>query len=161
MIPALPDPRAYSPPSPSLGSNSWIGWAGITVEIQPYDEAAYWAVGDKTQGDAYKEIDLALMDFAGGVDPSENLVWFRPEQIGAYNWSGFSNAEYEEDYKKLVAEPDEGKRVALSQRMEDLMEESGGFVFLCHQPLVVIHRAGFQPVIYPDGWPNPVLFRRV
>ncbi len=53
--------------------------AGIKVEIQPYDEAAFWGVGDKTQGDRYKELDLALMDFAGGVDPSENLVWFRPE----------------------------------------------------------------------------------
>src|SRR5262249_38528599 len=48
--------------------------AGIKVEIQPLDEAAYWGVGDKTQGDGYKNLDLVLMDFAGGVDPSENLV---------------------------------------------------------------------------------------
>jgi peptide/nickel transport system substrate-binding protein len=135
--------------------------AGIKVEIQPYDEAAYWGVGDKTQGDGYKNIDLALMDFAGGVDPSENLVWFRPDQIGAYNWSGFDSAEFESDYKKLVEEVDEAKRIQLSQRMEDLMEESGCFVFICHQPLVVIHKNNFEPVIYPDGHPNPVLFKKV
>ena len=35
------------------------------------------------------------------------------------------------------------------------MEESGGFVFICHQPLVVIHKDSFEPVIYPDGHPNP------
>ena len=69
--------------------------AGIKVEIQPYDEAAFWGVGDKTQGDGYKNLDLALMDFAGGVDPSENLVWFRPDQIGVYNWSGFDSPEFE------------------------------------------------------------------
>lgn len=134
--------------------------AGIKVDIQPYDEAAYWGVGDKTQGDGYKNIDLALMDFAGGVDPSENLVWFRPDQIGAYNWSGFDNAEFETSYKQLVEESDEAKRIALSRRMEDLMEESGGFVFICHQPLVVIHKSDFEPVIYPDGHPNPVLFKK-
>ena len=54
-----------------------------------------WGVGDKTQGDGYKNLDLALMDFAGGVDPSENLVWFRPDQIGVYNWSGFDSPEFE------------------------------------------------------------------
>ncbi len=134
--------------------------AGIKVEIQPYDEAAFWGVGDKTQGDGYKNIDLALMDFAGGVDPSENLVWFRPDQIGAYNWSGFDNPEFEASYQKLVAESDTAKRVALSNRMEDLMEGSGCFVFICHQPLVVIHRNSFEPVIYPDGHPNAVLFKK-
>jgi peptide/nickel transport system substrate-binding protein len=60
----------------------------------------------------------------------------------------------------LVAESDPAKRVALSNRMEDLMEQSGGFVFICHQPLVVIHKTGFEPVIYPDGHPNPVLFKK-
>ena len=119
-----------------------------------------WGVGDKTQGDGYKNLDLALMDFAGGVDPSENLVWFRPDQIGVYNWSGFDSPEFEADYQQLVAEPDEAKRIALSNRMEDLMEESGGFVFICHQPLIAIHRPSFEPVIYPDGHPNPVLFKK-
>lgn len=134
--------------------------AGIKVEIQPYDEAAYWGLGDKSQGDGYKNLDLVLMDFAGGVDPSENLVWFRPDQIGVYNWSGFDSPEYETSYQQLVTETDEGKRIALSHRMEDLMEESGGFVFICHQPLVVIHKDSFVPVIYPDGHPNPVLFKK-
>jgi len=134
--------------------------AGIKVEIQPLDEAAYWGVGDKTQGDGYKNIDLVLMDFAGGVDPSENLVWFRPDQIGVYNWSGFDSPEYEASYQQIITETDEAKRVELSRRMETLMEESGGFIFICHQPLTLIHRNAFEPLIYPDGHPNPVLFKK-
>jgi peptide/nickel transport system substrate-binding protein len=134
--------------------------AGIKVEIQPYDEAAFWGVGDKTQGEGYKNLDLALMDFAGGVDPSENLVWFRPDQIGAYNWSGFDSADFETSYQQLVAEMDEAKRIAISNHMEDLMEQSGCFLFICHQPLVAIHRSSFEPVIYPDGHPNPNLFKK-
>ena len=70
---------------------SSLAEAGITVNIQPTEDAAYWALGDKTQGDGYKNIELVLMNFAGGIDPTENLVWFRPDQIGVYNWSFFDS----------------------------------------------------------------------
>lgn len=135
-----------------------LGAVGIMVEIEPLDEAAYWAIGDKTKGEGYKSLDLVLMDFAGGVDPSENLVWFRPDQVGVYNWSGFVSAEYEALYQTLVTELDLPKRVAAAQAMEDLMEASGGFVFLCHEPLVVLHRNAFDVVILPDGHPNVAAF---
>ncbi len=135
--------------------------AGFKVELMPVDEAVYWELGDKTKGDTYKNLDLVLMDFAGGVDPSENLVWFRPDQIGVYNWSAFNNPEFEDLYQKLVSETDEPKRVTMARRMEDLMEQSGGFVFICHEPLVLIHKDTINPVIYPDGHPNPVFFTKV
>jgi peptide/nickel transport system substrate-binding protein len=80
--------------------------AGITVNIQPVEEAAYWALGDKTAGEGYKSIELVLMNFAGGIDPTENLVWFRPDQIGVYNWSFFDSAEYEELYQASMTEQD-------------------------------------------------------
>ena len=101
------------------------------------------------------------MDFAGGIDPSENLVWFRPDQVGVYNWSGFDSPEYEALYQKLVTEGDETKRIALSQEMEGLMEASGGFIFICHEPLVALHRAALKALIYPDGHPNAVFFEKV
>jgi peptide/nickel transport system substrate-binding protein len=137
-----------------------LAQAGITAELQPTDDAAYWALGDKTQGDTYKTLDLVLMGFAGGVDPSENLVWFRPDQIGVYNWSGFDSAEYEELYQKILSETDEAKRIEMTNRMENLMEESGGFVFICHEPFVALHRAGIEPVILPDGHINPAAVKK-
>ena len=87
-------------------------WArpGITVEIQPTEEAADWALGDKTKGDAYKTLELVLMSYAGGIDPTENLVWFRPDQIGAYNWSFFDSKEYEDLYQQSVVEQDDARR---------------------------------------------------
>ena len=135
--------------------------AGITVEVIPVDEAAYWSLGDKTAGDSWLNVDLVLMDFAGGIDPSENLVWFRPDQVGVYNWSGFDSPEYEALYQKLVTEGDEAKRIKLSQEMEGLMEASGGFIFICHEPLVALHRAALKALIYPDGHPNAVFFEKV
>lgn len=135
--------------------------AGITIEIQPYDEGAYWVLGDKTQGDGYKNLELVLMAFAGGIDPSENLVWFRPDQIGVYNWSAFNSSEYEELYNKALSEGDQAKRKTMYNRMEDLMEESGGFIFICHEPFVAIHKNTFEPEILADGYPNPVGFKKL
>jgi len=135
--------------------------AGITIEIQPYDEGAYWVLGDKTQGDGYKNLELVLMAFAGGIDPSENLVWFRPDQIGVYNWSAFNSPEFEELYNKALSEADQAKRKEMYNRMEDLMEESGGFIFICHEPFVAIHKNNFEPEILADGYPNPVGFKKL
>ena len=134
--------------------------AGITVEIQPTEDAAYWSVGDKTAGDGYKSLELALMNFAGGIDPTENLVWFRPDQIGVYNWSFFDSAEFEALYQKGLVEQDEAARKAIFNQMEDLMESSGGFIFICFEPYIALHDSTLKPVILADGQPDPVMFTR-
>ena len=134
--------------------------AGITVEIQPAEEATYWAVGDKTAGEGYKSLELALMNFAGGIDPTENLVWFRPDQIGVYNWSFFDSPEFEALYQQGLTEQDEARRTAIFNRMEDLMEASGGFVFICFEPYIAIHDDTLVPVIMADGHPDPVMFTK-
>ena len=137
-----------------------LGEAGITVEIQPTDDAAYWSVGDKEAGDGYKSIELVLMSFAGGIEPTENLVWFLPDQIGVYNWSFFDSAEYEELFHAVQLETDDAERTRMFNRMEDLMEESGGFVFIAFEPYVAIHDDTLVPVILADGHPNPAMFKR-
>ena len=134
--------------------------AGITIEIQPTDDATYWTLGDKTAGEGYKSVELVLMNFAGGIDPTENLTWFRPGQIGVYNWSFFDSAEFEDLYTKSTTEADPDKRRAMFNRMEDLMEDSGGFIFICFEPFLAIHDATLKPVILADGHPDPVAFTR-
>lgn len=135
--------------------------AGITIEIQPTEDASYWALGDKTKGDTYKTIELALMNFAGGIDPTENLVWFRPDQIGVYNWSFFDSKEFEDLYQQGLVEQDDGKRKAIFNKMEDLMEDSGCFIFICFEPFLAIHDDNLKPVILADGHPNPTMFTKV
>jgi peptide/nickel transport system substrate-binding protein len=133
--------------------------AGITINIQPVEEAAYWALGDMTAGEGYKSIELVLMNFAGGIDPTENLVWFRPDQIGIYNWSFFDSLEYEALYQASTTEQDPEKRRAMFNQMEDLMEKSGGFIFICFEPYLAIHDSNLVPVILADGHPDPVGYR--
>ena len=138
-----------------------LGEAGITVEIQPTDEASYWSLGDKTAGEGYKSLELTLMSYSGGIEPTENLVWFRPDQIGAYNWSFFDSTEYEELFQAVQLETDEAERRRMFNRMEDLMEESGGFIFIAFEPYAAIHDATLAPFILSDGHPDPTRFRRI
>ena len=138
-----------------------LGEAGIRVELQPTEDAAYWALGDKTAGEAYKSLELVLMDFAGGIDPTENLVWFRPDQIGVYNWSFFDSPEFEALYQSSLSETDTAKRKAMFNKMEDLMEASGGFIFVCFEPYVAVHDSDLKPMILADGHPDPVRFAKV
>lgn len=135
-----------------------LGEAGINIEIRPVDEASYWSEGDKTAGDGYKSIELVLMSFAGGIEPTENLVWFRPDQIGVYNWSFFDNSEFEQLYQDVQLEADPDERRRMFNRMEDLMEESGGFVFIAFEPYFAIHDADLAPMILADGHPDPTRF---
>jgi ABC-type transport system substrate-binding protein len=138
-----------------------LGEAGINVEIQPTEDAAYWAAGDKSAGDQYLSLELVLQSFAGGVDPTENLVWFRADQIGIYNWSVFDDPEFEVPYQASLSERDPAKRTAIFNKMEDMMEASGCFIFICFEPLIAIHRDTIKPVIIADGHPDPALFGKV
>eukprot|EP01034_Spumella_vulgaris_P019040 gene19040-24335_t len=53
---------------------------------------------------------MVVMNFAGGVDPAENLAWFRPSQLGQLNWSQFDSPDFENLYLQAMAEPDQAKR---------------------------------------------------
>ncbi|MDR6756851.1 peptide/nickel transport system substrate-binding protein [Mycoplana sp. BE70] len=137
-----------------------LGAVGITVEIKSYDDGVYWTLGDKSSGDTWKTLELVLMNFAGGVDPSENLTWFRPSQIGVYNWSQFDSPEFETLYQEGMAETDQEKRGAIYRKMQDLMEESGGFVFITHETFAAVARDGLKPCILADGYLDVTRFAK-
>ncbi|MDO6966348.1 ABC transporter substrate-binding protein [Rhizobium alvei] len=137
-----------------------LAQVGITVEIKALDDGVYWTIGDKSSGDGWKTLEMVLMNFAGGVDPSENLTWFRPSQIGVYNWSQFDSPEFEKLYLEGMAETDQAKRDGIYKKMQDLMEESGGFVFLTHETFAAVARGRLKPLILADGYLDVTRFAK-
>jgi peptide/nickel transport system substrate-binding protein len=137
-----------------------LGAVGITVDIKAYDDGVYWTLGDKSSGETWKTLEMVLMNFAGGVDPSENLTWFRPSQIGIYNWSQFDSPEFEKLYQEGMAETDQDKRGVIYRKMQDLMEESGGFVFITHETFAAVAREGLKPCILADGYLDMTRFAK-
>ncbi len=63
-------------------------------------------------------------------------------------------------YQKSLAEQDEAKRKAIFNQMEDLMESSGGFIFICFEPYIALHDSTLNPVILADGQPDPVMLTK-
>ncbi|MFV3128329.1 ABC transporter substrate-binding protein [Niveispirillum sp. KHB5.9] len=124
---------------------------GIDVAIRPYDEGTYWTLGDQSLGDAWQELQLVLMNFAGGVDPSDNTLWYLSSQVGQLNWSRFANQGYDALHAAAQVETDPDKRAAMYRRMQDLMEQSGGFRFLTHGILTAVHEETIAPFITADG----------
>ena len=58
----------------------------------------------------------------------------------------------------MLTDADKGKRATMFHKMEDLMEDEGGFVFICFEPNVAIHDSDLIPVILADGHPDPTRF---
>jgi peptide/nickel transport system substrate-binding protein len=92
------------------------------------------------------------MNFAGGVDPADNSVWFLSEQVGRLNWSRFADKNFDSLHVEGLAEEDPARRDAVYRRMQDIMEESGGFKFLTHGLYAAAHSSAVRPCILADGF---------
>jgi peptide/nickel transport system substrate-binding protein len=121
---------------------------GIAVEIRPHDSGTFWTIGDQKAGDTWKDLQLILNRFSMQPDPSFATAWFTPEQIGVWNWERFDSAEFGALHDRAIVETDPEKRHGMYVRMQELMEESGAYVFLTHELNAAIY---IVPGLLPDG----------
>ncbi|MFO1062066.1 MAG: ABC transporter substrate-binding protein [Dongiaceae bacterium] len=132
---------------------------GIDVTINKHDSGVMDTLGQESAGPGWKDIQLILNRFSMSPDPSWATEWFTPEQIGVWNWERFNSQEFGTLHKQAKAELDPEKRAGLYRRMQDLMEDSGAYVFLTHELRAYICRDGVVPEFKPDGEPMFAKFR--
>ena len=118
---------------------------GIKVKVLPLDGGPFWALGQEKKGDQWKESQLWLMRFGTNPDPYEAMQWFRREQIGVWNWERWSDDGFEDLYTKALAETDAGKRNTMYLRMQEIMEDTWAYVWICHEPETYIHNTRVIP----------------
>ena len=123
---------------------------GIEVEILTYDPGTYWTLGLEEEGEAWRDLQLMLLRFTSTPDPSYGLQWFTPSQVGIWNWERWNSPEFGELYKQSVIELDAAKRNAILTRMQDLMEESGAYIFLTHGVNAALNNQRIVPASAPD-----------
>jgi peptide/nickel transport system substrate-binding protein len=133
---------------------------GVKVQINQNESGAFWSLGSEKAGDRWKQIELILIRYSGAPDPIWATQWFVTEQKGIWNWERFSNAEYDELYKKALGEPDAKKRDKMYQKMQDLLEESGAYRFLTHEATPIMYRNNIVPALRPDGVPLMRYFKK-
>ena len=125
---------------------------GIQCEIKQNDSGTFWTLGSE-EGDYWNQLQMVLNRFSMEPDPSWATVWFTLEQIGVWNWERFDSPEFNELHKQGLVELDPAKRDAIYQKMQDVMEESGCYVFLTHEAVGILHRDNVAPALKPNGEP--------
>jgi len=140
----------------SLTQAQVIQWSlkkvGIEVEIRTQDASTFLTLGSEAAGDQWQDIQLFLQDFVGGADPYFSLTWFISKQIGHWNWERFANEEFDQLNDSALATNDVAERDQMYQRMQDLMEESGCYRFICNGVMPQIIRNSIKPAFSPDGY---------
>lgn len=132
---------------------------GIQVQVNQYESGTFWSLGSRSDGDQWKDLQLFLMRFSMQPDPSWATMWFTPDQIGIWNWQGFDSEEFGQLHEAAQTELDTDKRSEMYIRMQDLMEESGDFVFLNFVPIGVLYGENVDAAIRPDGEPLFPVFK--
>ncbi|ESY29590.1 ABC transporter substrate-binding protein [Mesorhizobium sp. C386A] len=127
---------------------------GITVQINAQDQSSFWTIGQESEGDRWKDLQLYINDGGGLPDPFYYTTWFVTAQVGIWNWSRFRSDRFDELDAKAVTIEDRNERAKLYYEMQDLMEESGAYRFLTNGGNPVVYRTTkIQAATSPDGVP--------
>ena len=128
-----------------------LGAIGINVEILPLDSGPFWEMGQESKGDTWQDMEIWLMRYGAGPDPYGQFQWFVRDQVGIWNWERWSSDEFEKLFVELVAVSDSDERHKIAIRMQEIMEETGAYVFLTHEPEVFVHKDNVSPRFAPSG----------
>ena len=125
---------------------------GLELEIIPMDAGPFWNLGLESEGDEWKDLELWLISYLDSPDPSQMTQWYISDQVGVWNWERWSDPEFDELFAKGLGETDDVKRHDIYVRMQEIMEDTGAYVFLNFPPNGVMYRQGLEPVITPNGY---------
>jgi peptide/nickel transport system substrate-binding protein len=123
----------------------------IAVEIKAVDEGTFWNLGLESAGTDWKDLQLWIMRFGDAADPSQMTQWYVSSQVGVWNWERWKNAEFDALDKQAISEQDPQKRNEMYLRMQQIMEDTGAYVWVTHEPIPHLHRDDLTPALFPDG----------
>ena len=73
--------------------------------------------------------------------------------IGIWNWERWSDPEFETLWAKGLEETDRTRRAAIYVRMQEIMENTGAYVWITFDPLFYAYKDTMQPGFEPAGDP--------
>ena len=133
---------------------------GINVVITPTDPGPFWNLGIEAEGEDWKDLQLYIHEFGDAPDPSQMTQWYVSEQVGVWNWERWKDAEFDKLHYAALAEGDPQKRADMYIRMQEIMEDTGAYVWLAFKPAQKIYREWMQPVMLPGDHPYASWFKK-
>ncbi len=125
---------------------------GLEVEVVPMDAGPFWNLGLESEGDDWKDLELWIISYLDSPDPSQMTQWYVSDQVGVWNWERWSDPEFDDLFAAGLGETDTDKRHDIYVRMQEIMEDTGAYVWLMFPPNGVMYREGLEPVITPNGY---------
>jgi len=123
---------------------------GITVNIVPLDSGVFWNLGLESEGQDWKDLQLYLQRFGDAPDPSQMAQWYVGSQVGVWNWERWKLPEFDALFDNSLKETDSAKRHDIYIRMQDLMEETGAYVWVAFEPVTIAYRNMTPKILPPD-----------
>lgn len=133
---------------------------GITVNLMPLDSGVYWTLGLESEGETWKDLQLTIIAYRTGPDAADALQWFPSNQVGVWNWERWKDAEFDQLWTDALSEKDVKKRGAMYQRMSEIMELTGAYVWITYPPVVMAVANTVKPAFYPGGDYRPEEFTK-
>ncbi len=134
---------------------------GVTVSVLPLDSGPFWEMGQESKGDTWQDLELWIMRYGTTPDPYEATQWFVSDQVGVWNWERWTDEEYDRLYVEGIAETNDAKRRDIYLRMQQIMEDTGAYVWINHEAEVYAHGDTIEINAAPSGELNYRRFTRI
>jgi peptide/nickel transport system substrate-binding protein len=133
---------------------------GIKVNIVQTDPGPFWNLGIESAGNDWKDLQLYIHEFGDAPDPSQMTQWYVGEQVGVWNWERWKDPEFDKLHYAALQEADPKKRGDMYIRMQEIMEDTGAYVWFAFKPAQKIYRDWLDPVIVPGDHPYTQWFKK-
>ena len=133
---------------------------GISLDIRPMMWNAQWGMM-KGEPDSTQDLG-ALLWWPTINDPFETLssLW-RTEEVPFFNFSYYSNEEFDELITTAYAEPDDGRAVSMYERAQKILVEDAPALYLIDLTTAVPMRANVDGYVINPSYPKAMYFHGV
>ena len=105
--------------------------------------------------------ELYYTEYGGAPDPYYQLEWYTCSQVKTWNWSFWCNQQYSRMFAELTTVSDPTKRAQLAVKMQQLMDQSAGFIWVYYGVAHYASRSNIKPAFTAAGYPDLRLFKAV
>lgn len=145
-----PNDRYLNDADVCLAITGMLQQVGLNAELETMPVANYWPELREDNADLY------LLGWSPGTFDAEHPIRFLAhtptEQLGTWNFGGYSNARIDELLPQIQQELDPAARQAMLDEVAGIIQDETAYVPLYEEPLVWAARDGVELVQRPDNF---------
>jgi peptide/nickel transport system substrate-binding protein len=128
---------------------------GIDVSINVQDAAAFWTIPGEGGGGEKRQMVYSY--YVTEPDPAWSMEWWTTDQIDLWNWSGWSNEEFDTLYAEGTRTLDPAKRQEIYVEMQKVWDADANMVWVAYMTNPYAYKKSVSAFFRPDG--DPIFWR--